>query len=96
VVALASGFFATDSAVFLGFLQIGRVDIDKKRRLAGELSSFWTKKHQIPRVFLMLGRPHPASRDMILRDGDHIINSATYDVPVNQRGVAVAQRRHRG
>src|SRR5713226_4528925 len=61
VVALASGFSAAGYAIFLGFSQIGPVRIDKKRPLAGESSDFSARKHQIPCVFLMLGRPHPSN-----------------------------------
>src|ERR1019366_270687 len=59
VVDLASGFFAADPAVFLGFLQIGPVDIDKKRRLAGKLSGFIGEKASNSPYFLDAGPTAP-------------------------------------
>jgi hypothetical protein len=59
VVALASGVFAADPAVFVGFLQIGPVDIHKKRRLAGELSGFSPKKASNSPCFVDAGATTP-------------------------------------
>jgi hypothetical protein len=59
VVALASGFATAVSAIFLGFLRIWPVDIDKKRRLAGEWSDFFAQKRSNSLCFLDAGATTP-------------------------------------
>ena len=65
MVALASGVFAADPAVFVGFLQIGPVDIHKKRRLAGELSGFSPKKASNSPCFVDAGATTPGQNAFV-------------------------------
>jgi hypothetical protein len=71
VVALASGVFAADPAVFVGFLQIGPVDIHKKRRLAGELSGFSPKKASNSPCFVDAGATTPLPSKLKVKGNLH-------------------------
>jgi hypothetical protein len=80
VVALASGVFAADPAVFVGFLQIGPVDIHKKRRLAGELSGFSPKKASNSPCFVDAGATTPAVLPRGEKHIDLALNPGTRDI----------------